>query len=77
MATLGTFVNRFVGVRELTAVPSAGWFRAQSPCLPPLANEDVYLFVKRSITVTSCALPIRLLIVLAVTPWPLAFSPPC
>ena len=47
MASLGTFVNRFVGVRELTEAPSAIWTRTESPRLRPLANEDVYLFVKR------------------------------
>jgi hypothetical protein len=47
MATLGTFVNRFVGVRELAEAPSAVWNRTESPRLRPLANEDVYLFVKR------------------------------
>ncbi len=47
MASLGTFVNRFVGVRDLAQVPSAVWTRTESPRLRPLANEDVYLFVKR------------------------------
>lgn len=47
MATLGTFVNRFVGVRELAEAPSAVWTRTESPRLRPIANEDVYLFVKR------------------------------
>ena len=49
MATLATFVNRFVGVRELTATdaPPAVWTRTESPRLRPIANEDVYLFVKR------------------------------
>jgi hypothetical protein len=47
MASLGTFVNRFVGVRELAEAPSAVWTRTESPRLRPLANEDVYLFVKR------------------------------
>ncbi|HEX4165221.1 MAG TPA: hypothetical protein VHZ55_07090 [Bryobacteraceae bacterium] len=47
MATLATFVNRFVGVRELVDVPTAVWTRAESPRLRPIANEDVYLFVKR------------------------------
>jgi cell division protein FtsL len=49
MATLATFVNRFVGVRDLTAVdaPPAVWTRTESPRLRPIANEDVYLFVKR------------------------------
>ena len=47
MATLATFVNRFVGVRALTDAPPAVWTRTDSPRLRPLANEDVYLFVKR------------------------------
>jgi Cell division protein FtsL len=47
MATLATFVNRFVGVRELTDAPPAVWTRTESPRLRPIANEDVYLFVKR------------------------------
>ncbi len=47
MATLGTFVNRFVGVRDLVDAPPAVWTRTESPRLRPLANEDVYLFVKR------------------------------
>lgn len=49
MATLATFVNRFVGVREFTVTdaPPAVWTRTESPRLRPIANEDVYLFVKR------------------------------
>jgi len=49
MATLATFVNRFVGVRDLTITdaPPAVWTRTESPRLRPIANEDVYLFVKR------------------------------
>jgi cell division protein FtsL len=47
MATLATFVNRFVGVRELADVSPAVWTRTESPRLRPIANEDVYLFVKR------------------------------
>ena len=47
MATLATFVNRFVGVRELVEAPPAVWARTESPRLRPIANEDVYLFVKR------------------------------
>lgn len=47
MATLATFVNRFVGVREFADAPAAVWTRTESPRLRPLANEDVYLFVKR------------------------------
>src|SRR3982751_6333221 len=47
MATLATFVNRFVGVRDLADAPPAIWTRTESPRLRPIANEDVYLFVKR------------------------------
>ncbi|MBV9404251.1 MAG: cell division protein FtsL [Acidobacteriaceae bacterium] len=47
MASLATFVNRFVGVRELVEAPTAIWTRSESPRLRPIANEDVYLFVKR------------------------------
>lgn len=47
MATLATFINRFVGVRELAEAPPAVWARTESPRLRPIANEDVYLFVKR------------------------------
>ncbi len=47
MASLATFVNRFVGVGELADVPPAVWSRTESPRLRPIANEDVYLFVKR------------------------------
>lgn len=47
MATLATFVNRFVGVREFTDVPATTWAVSESPRLRPIANEDVYLFVKR------------------------------
>ena len=47
MATLATIVNRFVGARELAEVRPAVWTRADSCRLRPLANEDVYLFVKR------------------------------
>ncbi len=47
MASLATFVNRFVGVRELAAAPPAVWTRTEAPRLRPIANEDVYLFVKR------------------------------
>ena len=36
-----------MGVRELADAPSAVWTRTESPRLRPLANEDVYLFVKR------------------------------
>jgi cell division protein FtsL len=46
MASLGTLVNRFVGVRDLAEAPSAIWTRTETPRLRPLANEDVYLFVK-------------------------------
>jgi cell division protein FtsL len=47
MASLATFVNRFVGVSELAEAPPAVWTRTESPRLRPIANEDVYLFVKR------------------------------
>jgi cell division protein FtsL len=47
MASLATFVNRFTGVRDLADVPSSVWTRTDTPRLRPLANEDVYLFVKR------------------------------
>ena len=47
MASLATFVNRFVGVRALEEFPAAVWTRTESPRLRPIANEDVYLFVKR------------------------------
>jgi cell division protein FtsL len=46
MATLATFVNRFVGVRELVDVPATTWVQTESPRLRPIANEDVYFFVK-------------------------------
>ena len=47
MASFATFVNRFVGVGELADAPPAVWTRSESPRLRPIANEDVYLFVKR------------------------------
>ncbi len=47
MASLATFVNRFVGVADLVDAPPAVWARTESPRLRPIANEDVYLFVKR------------------------------
>lgn len=47
MASLATIVNRFVGVRDLAEAPPAIWARTESPRLRPIANEDVYLFVKR------------------------------
>jgi hypothetical protein len=47
MASLATFVNRFVGVRELADAPPAVWARTEAPRLRPLANEDVYLWVKK------------------------------
>ncbi len=47
MASLATFVNRFVGARDLADVPPAVWTRTESPKLRSIANEDVYLFVKR------------------------------
>lgn len=60
MASLATFVNRFVGVRELAEAPPAVWTRTESPRLRPIANEDVYLFVKRidNTTVLRAADPI-------------------
>lgn len=47
MASLATIVNRFVGVRAAEALPAAVWTRTEAPRLRPIANEDVYLFVKR------------------------------
>jgi hypothetical protein len=47
MSSLATFVNRFVGVREFADAPPAVWSRTGASRLRPLANEDVYLFVKR------------------------------
>jgi cell division protein FtsL len=47
MATLAGLVNRFVGVGELAEVRPAVWTRADSCRLRPIANEDVFLFVKR------------------------------
>jgi cell division protein FtsL len=49
MASLATFVNRFVGIRELELAdaPPAVWTRTESPRLRAIPNEDVYLFVKR------------------------------
>lgn len=47
MASLATFVNRFVGVRAFEDAPPAIWARTETPRLRPIANEDVYLFVKR------------------------------
>ena len=47
MATLAGLVNRFVGVGELAEVRPAMWTRADSCRLRPIANEDVFLFVKR------------------------------
>lgn len=47
MASLATFVNRFVGAGELADAPPAVWTRVETPRLRPIANEDVYLFVKR------------------------------
>ena len=48
MASIASIVNRFVGIAELaeTARPAV-WTRAGSVRLRPIANEDVYLFVKR------------------------------
>ncbi len=47
MSTLATFVDRWTGVRDLAGAPPAVWTRTDSTRLRPLANEDVYLFVKR------------------------------
>jgi cell division protein FtsL len=47
MASFATIVNRFVGVGELADVRPAVWTRAEGCRLRPLANEDVYFFVKR------------------------------
>ena len=47
MASLATFVNRFVSIRGLEEVSPAAWTRVESPRVRPIANEDVYLFVKR------------------------------
>jgi cell division protein FtsL len=47
MASLASFVNRFVGISELAEVRPAVWTRADSCRLRPIANEDVFLFVKR------------------------------
>ncbi len=60
MASLATYVNRFVGVRELVEAPPAVWTRTESPRLRPIANEDVYLFVKRidNSTVVRAANPV-------------------
>lgn len=48
MASIANIFNRFVGLGELaeTARPAI-WTRAGSSRLRPIANEDVYLFVKR------------------------------
>ncbi|MBV9304441.1 MAG: cell division protein FtsL [Acidobacteriaceae bacterium] len=47
MASLASLVNRFVAVSELADVRPAVWTRADSCRLRPIANEDVFLFVKR------------------------------
>lgn len=47
MASLATFVNRFVGATTFEDIAPAVWARAEAPRLRPIANEDVYLFVKR------------------------------
>lgn len=47
MASLATFVNRFMGAAALAEPAPAVWARTESPRLRPIANEDVYLFVKR------------------------------
>lgn len=48
MASIATFVNRFVGARELELADRLTVRTTASSCrLRPLANEDVYLYVKR------------------------------
>jgi hypothetical protein len=47
MASLATIVRGFVGVREDALMNIAVRPRTESCRLRPLANEDVYLFVKR------------------------------
>jgi cell division protein FtsL len=47
MASLASLVNRFVGINELAEVRPAVWTRADTCRLRPIANEDVFLFVKR------------------------------
>lgn len=47
MASLASFVNRFVVAGELAEVRPAVWTRADTCRLRPIANEDVFLFVKR------------------------------
>lgn len=47
MASFATFVKGFVGVGELADVRPAVWTQAEGCRLRPIANEDVYLFVKR------------------------------
>ncbi len=47
MSSIATLVNRFVGAKELADAPSSVWSRTDTARLRPLANEDVYLFVKR------------------------------
>src|ERR1700748_1136546 len=47
MASLATIVRGFVGVREEELMNVAVRPRTDSFRLRPLANEDVYLFVKR------------------------------
>ena len=47
MSSLAAFVNRFAGAKDFADAPSAVWTRTDAPRLRPLANEDVYLFVKR------------------------------
>jgi hypothetical protein len=48
MATLATFVNRFVGARSFDEIEHENSHpRVESCRLRPLPNEDVYLFVKR------------------------------
>jgi hypothetical protein len=47
MASLATIVNRFIGARALDEIAPAVWTRTEAPRLRPIANEDVYFFVKK------------------------------
>jgi hypothetical protein len=47
MASLATIVRGFVGVEEQELARVAGLPRTETCRLRPLANEDVYLYVKR------------------------------
>jgi hypothetical protein len=47
MASLATFVNRVVGLTSAEEIAPASWVQTEMPRLRPIANEDVYLFVKR------------------------------